>query len=98
MIEPIDPFQPCEFHGLELAPGSTPMDDLGLVKTVNRFGEGVVIGIRQHFRQKARYPPAPVARNSEWTRVEHPCRMMHKTAAMNGTPIMKLLLKSIDHA
>ncbi len=45
MIEPIDPFQGCEFHGLEIPPWSAPMNDLGLVEAVDRFSEGVVVAV-----------------------------------------------------
>jgi hypothetical protein len=38
VVEPVDPFQCGELHSFEVAPWSSPMDDLGLVKTVYRFG------------------------------------------------------------
>ena len=44
-IEPIDPFQRCELDGLEGAPGSAAVDYFGLVKTIDGFGEGIVIGV-----------------------------------------------------
>ena len=43
IVEPVHPFQRGELDGLERAPRSAPMDDLGLVETVDGFGEGVVI-------------------------------------------------------
>lgn len=30
VVEPIDPFERGELHGLEVAPWSSPVDDLGL--------------------------------------------------------------------
>ena len=33
-----------ELHGFEVAPWSSSMDDLGLVKTVDRLGESIVVG------------------------------------------------------
>ena len=45
MVEPIYPFERGELHGFKVSPWSSPMDDLGLVKTVDCFGESVVIGI-----------------------------------------------------
>lgn len=45
VVEPVDPFERGELHGFEVAPWSSPMDGLGLVKTVDCFGESVVIGI-----------------------------------------------------
>jgi len=41
--EQIDPR--CELHRLEAAPWSTPMDDFGLVGSVDRFSEGVVVTV-----------------------------------------------------
>ena len=45
VVEPIDPFQSGELHGFGVSPRSSSMDDLGLLKAVDRFGESVVIGI-----------------------------------------------------
>src|SRR5271165_2083873 len=45
IIEPIDPFEGGELHGLEVAPRPAPPNDLGLVKPVDRLGERVVVGI-----------------------------------------------------
>jgi hypothetical protein len=45
VIEPIDPFQGGELDGLQAAPWPAPVDHLGLVETVDGFGEGIVIGI-----------------------------------------------------
>ena len=45
MIEPVDPFQGCELHGFEVSPRASPVNDLGLVESVDGFGQGVVVGI-----------------------------------------------------
>ena len=45
MVEPIDPFQRGELDGFKTAPRSTAMNDLSLVKAVDRFGESIVVGI-----------------------------------------------------
>jgi len=45
VVEPIDPFQGRELDGFEAAPWSTPVDQLGLVETVDGFGERIVVGI-----------------------------------------------------
>lgn len=45
MVEPVDPFQGGEFNRFEVAPRSAPMNDLGLVETVDRFGERVVVAV-----------------------------------------------------
>src|SRR3546814_15853748 len=39
IVEPVDPFEGRVFHGLEGSPGSAAMDDLGLVKAINRLSQ-----------------------------------------------------------
>ena len=38
MVEPVDPFEGGVLHRFEGSPGSTAMDDLGLVEAVDRLG------------------------------------------------------------
>ena len=45
IVEPIHPFQRRELDGLERAPWSTLVDHLGLVETVNRFAESIVVAV-----------------------------------------------------
>ena len=45
VVEPVDPFQSRHFDGLQTAPRPAAADDLGLVETIDRFGQGVVIGV-----------------------------------------------------
>lgn len=45
MIEPVDPFQCCELDGLKGTPGSPPVDHFGLVESVDRFGERIVVAV-----------------------------------------------------
>ncbi|MCW2283495.1 hypothetical protein M2323_001267 [Rhodoblastus acidophilus] len=45
VVEPVDPFERRELDGLETPPRPAPMNDLGLVKRVDRFGERVVVGL-----------------------------------------------------
>lgn len=49
VVELVAPFERGELHGFEIASWSSPMDDLGLVKTVNRFGESIVVTIANAF-------------------------------------------------
>lgn len=44
VVEPVGAFERGEFHRFEVAPLSSPMDDVSLVKAVARFGESLVIG------------------------------------------------------
>ena len=45
IVEPVHPLEGCELDGLEVAPRSASMDDLGLVEAIDRFGEGVVVRV-----------------------------------------------------
>ena len=45
VVEPVDPFERRELDRLQRFPRSTPVDDLGLVKAVDGFGERVVVAV-----------------------------------------------------
>lgn len=45
LVEPVDPFQGGELDRFEAPPWPAPMNDLGLVETVDRFCEGVVVAV-----------------------------------------------------
>jgi hypothetical protein len=45
IVEPVDPFQRRVFDGLEAAPGAAAMDDFCFEKSVDGFGQGVVIAV-----------------------------------------------------
>jgi hypothetical protein len=43
VVEPADPFKRGVFDGLERPPRSAAVDDLDLVESVDRFGQGVML-------------------------------------------------------
>ena len=45
MIEPVNPFQRRVLDGVDVAPGTTTADDLGLVQPVDRLGQGVIVRV-----------------------------------------------------
>ncbi len=45
VIEPVDPFQGGDFHGLHAAPRTAPVDEFGLVEAVDRLGQGIVVAV-----------------------------------------------------
>ncbi len=45
IIEPVHLFEGGEFHGLSVTPGSPALDHLGLERTVDGFGEGIVVAV-----------------------------------------------------
>ena len=44
VVEPVGAAERGEFYRFEVAPQSSPIDDVSLVKAVARFGESLVIG------------------------------------------------------
>ena len=45
VVEPCDPFQGRELHGLQVPPRPPLPDDLGFVEAVDGLGQSVVIGV-----------------------------------------------------
>jgi len=45
VVEPVHPFEGRVFHGLEAAPWSAAVDDLGLEQPVDRLRQRVVIAV-----------------------------------------------------
>jgi len=45
VVEPVDPFEGCELDGLAGSPRPPPVDDLGLVETVDGLGQSVVVAV-----------------------------------------------------
>ena len=45
IVEPVDPFERGVFNGLEGSPRTSSVDHLGLVKAVDRLGQGVVVAV-----------------------------------------------------
>ena len=96
VIEPVDPFEGGELDGLEVAPGSAPMDDLGLVEAVDRLGERVVVGIadaadRGH-EAGLRQPLSVFDRHV----LHAPIAVMNQTAASNRSTIVQRLLQRVE--
>src|SRR5947209_8030925 len=45
MVEPVDPFEGSELHGLEGTPGAASMNEFRLVESVDGLRQSVVVGI-----------------------------------------------------
>ena len=45
VIEPVDPFQRCVFHGFQMSPWAATVNDLGFVEPDDGLGQCVVVGI-----------------------------------------------------
>ena len=45
IVEPVDPCKGCKFNSFEGSPRSSAVNDLGLVKTIDGFGQGVVVAV-----------------------------------------------------
>ncbi len=93
VVEPVESFQCGKSHPFEGPPWPAPMYDLGLVKTVDLFGEDVVATIADTSGRRLYAELLGVANGHV---LNAPVRAMHEAAAMSGTPIMKSLLQSIE--
>ena len=45
VVKPVHPFECGVLNSFKGSPRSSPVDDLGLVKTVDRLGQGVVVAV-----------------------------------------------------
>ena len=43
IIEPADPFERGQLHCLHALPGTAPVNDFGLVQTIDRLGQRIVV-------------------------------------------------------
>lgn len=84
VVEPVDPLERCELDGFEVSPRPTPMNDLGLVKPVDRFCERVVIGVAyapDRGVDACFCQPLGIANGHV---LDTPLRVMHKATARTG--------------
>lgn len=72
------------------------MDDLGLVKTVDRFGESIVVTVADASDGRLDACLGQPLRILDRHVLSAPVRVVNQAAAMNGTPLMKRLFQSIE--
>ncbi|MBP2449669.1 hypothetical protein JOH51_007177 [Rhizobium leguminosarum] len=73
------------------------MDDLGLVRTVDRFGESVVVGISDASDGGLDPDLCQSFRILDGHVLNASIRMMNKTAAVDGSPIVESLFQGIEY-
>jgi hypothetical protein len=97
VIEAVYPFQGCKLDGFDWPPWSVPMDDLGLVEAVDRFGESIVVAVADAadggLDAGLRQALGVLDRDVLGCRG----RCDAQAAAMDGPPIMESLLQHIKH-
>ena len=93
IIKPIDPFQGGVLDGLEVSPRSASMDDLGLVPTFDRLGEGVVAAADRGLEAGLGQSFAVFDREV----LHAPIAVMNEAAASNGSAIVQRLLQRVEH-
>ena len=62
IVEPVDPFEGRELDGFERPPRPAPMNDLGLVKSVDGLGQSIAVAVADAGLLTARYRRRPGAR------------------------------------
>ena len=96
MIEPVDPLKRGVLDGFEAAPWSTAMDDLGLVKAVDRLGQSVVVAVADA-ADRGLDPGLGEALGVLDGHVLRPAiAMMDEAAPMGWPAIVKRLLQGIE--
>ena len=45
IVEPTDPFERGQLHGLHVLPGAAPMNDFSLVQAIDRLGQRIVVAV-----------------------------------------------------
>ena len=96
VVKPVDPLQRGELDGLQAPPRSAAVDHLGLVKAVDRFGQGVVIAVADaaHRRLDASLRQAL---GILYGHVLTPSvRLMNEPAA-GRSPLVQPLLERVQH-
>ena len=97
MVEPVNPFERRELDGFEISPWPTPMDHLGLVETVDGFGESIVIGISDAADRRLHASFSQALGVFDRDVLAAPVAMVHEPAAMNRPSIMQRLFQRIEH-
>ena len=97
VVEPVDPFEGGELDGLEVPPWSAPVDQLGLVKTVDGFGEGIVIGISDAADRRLYACFSQALGVFDRDVLAAPVAVVHEPAAMDGLSVMQGLLQCVEH-
>jgi len=96
MVEPVDPFEGRVFHRFERSPGSTAMDDLGLVEAVDRLGQSVVVAVADA-ANRGLDPGFGEALGVLYGHVlRAPIAMMVEAAPMGRPAIVKRLFQGIE--
>ena len=79
------------------SPRSAPMDDLGLVETVDRFGECVVVAVSDATNRRLHAGLRQALGVFDRDVLAAPVAYVHEPAAMDGPPVMQRLLQCVEH-
>ena len=96
VVEPVDPFQGGELNGFEVSPWPAPVNDLGLIETVDRFCQSVVVAVADaaHRRLNACFGQSLGVFDRQI--LAAPITVMDKAATMEGTAFVKGLFQGIE--
>ena len=57
MIEPVNPFQGCVFHRIQIPPGAATVNHFGFIESDDRLRKRVVVGISDTAYRRLRASP-----------------------------------------
>lgn len=93
IVKPVDPLKGGKFHGLDVAPGASPMDGLSLEQAVDRLGESIFVAIADapDRRLDASFGELLGVTNRDVSRSM--IAMTNEPAASEGAPIVRRLFE-----
>jgi len=97
VIEPIDPLERREFHGLEMPPWAFPLNHLRLEEADDRFGHRIVVRIAataDRRRDTGLGEPIAVAQREL---LRAPVAVMHEVGGRRAAPGVDCLLEGVEH-
>ena len=97
VIEPVDPFERGELDGLEVPPRPTPPDDLGLLESIDRLGERIVVAVADAADRWLDAGLGEALGVFYRDVLNATVAMMDEAAAMNRPTIMQRLLERVEH-
>ena len=97
VVEPVDPFERCELDGFKGSPWSAPVDHLGLVKAIDRFGQSIVIAVADASDRWFNAGLGKALGVFDRDILAATIAVMDQPAAMNWPPVVQSLLEGIEH-
>ena len=97
VIEPMDPREGGEFHGFEVVPRSTAVDQFGFEQAVDRLGQRIVVGIADASDRGFDADLGKPLGLADADILRTPIAMVDQPSPLRGPPVMQRLFEGIEH-